>query len=197
MARRGREDEQLTEANLDKVIELLSAPKPITKKAACEILHISYNTARLETLLESHKRRKEVEAEQRAKKKYKPASPDEIISVITGCLEGEPVSTIARGLYRSEAFVNGIIEKTGCPKRHTGNNYFNPGILPDSCVSESFKVGEKVFSSRYDSVATIREEPKPGVFKIWLDDESWQQFAYQPWWELGSLKHLEQYGVKI
>lgn len=197
MARRSRDDEQVNEANLEKVISLMEAKKPITKKAACEILHISYNTARLDTLIENHKRRKVVEAEQRAKKKYKPASPDEVITIITGCLEGEPVSTIAKGLYRSEAFVNAIIDKTGCPKRHSGNNYFKPSILPDSCVSETFQIGERVFSSRYDSVATIREEPKPGVFKIWLDDESWQQFAFQPWWELGSLKHLESYGVKI
>ena len=197
MARRARDDEQVTEANLDKVITLLEDKSPITKKAACEILRISYNTTRLATLIDNHKRKKEVETEQRAKKKYKPASPDEIITIISGCLEGEPISTIAKGLYRSEAFVNGIIEKTGCPKRHSGNTYFNPSILPDSCVKESFAVGEKVFSSRYDSVATIREEYKPGVYKIWLDDESWKQFAYQPWWELGSLKHLEIYGVKI
>lgn len=197
MARKGRDDEQVTDLNLEKIIGLMEATKPITKKAACEILHISYNTSRLDSLIDNYKRRKQVELEQRAKKKYKPASPDEIITIITGCLDGEPVSTIARGLYRSEAFVNSIIEKTGCPKRLSGNNYFRPGILPDSCVCESFKVGERVFSSRYDSVATIREESKPGIYKIWLDDESWQQFAFQPWWELGSLKHLESFGVKI
>ena len=197
MARRSRDEEMVTDANLEKVISLMEATKPITKKLACEILRISYNTTRLDTLLDNYKRKKLVELEQRAKKKYKPASSDEVISIITGCLEGEPVSVIAKGLYRSEAFVNGIIEKTGCPKRHSGNTYFNPGILPDNCVSEQFSVGEKVFSARYDSVATIREEVKPGVYKIWLDDEAWRQFAFQPWWELGSLKHLVQYGVKI
>ena len=197
MARKGRDDEQVTDANLEKIISCMELNKPMTKKAACELLRISYNTSRLDSLIDNYKRRKQVEQEQRAKKKYKPASQDEIIAIITGCLDGEPVSTIAKGLYRSEAFVNRVIEKTGCPKRHPGNSYFSPDILPDSCVSETFKVGERVFSSRYDSVATIREETKPGVFKIWLDDEGWQQFAYQPWWELGSLKHLETFGVKI
>jgi hypothetical protein len=197
MARRNRDDEQVTDLNLEKVISLLAETKPITKKAACEILRISYNTTRLDSLIENYKRKKAVEAEQRAKKKYKPASPDEVISIITGCLEGEPVSVIAKGLYRSEAFVNGIIDKTGCPKRNSKHTYQSPGILPDSCVKESFNIGEKVFSSRYDSVAEIIGTNKDGVYRIWLVDEAWKQFAYQPWWELGSLKHLETYGVKI
>ncbi len=197
MARRGREDEQITDSNIEKVIKLLSADKPITKKLACEILHISYNTSRLDKLLDEYKKKKEYEQERRASKKYKPASADEIQLVITGCLEGEPVSDIAKSLYRSESFVNSIIDRTGCPKRHSSNTYQHPSLLPDSCVAESFKIGEKVFSARYDSVATINKELSTGVYRIWLDDEAWQQYATQPWWELGSLKHLEQYGVKI
>lgn len=197
MARRTRDDEQVTDSNLEKVIALLGAEKPITKKLACEILHISYNTTRLDKLIEDYKRKKQVEAEHRAKKKYKPASPQEIEAVILGCLEGDPISDIAKRLYRSESFVNAIIDRTGCPKRHPSNNYQHPPLLPDECVKESFSIGEKVFSARYDSVATIRAEVQPGVYRVWLEDESWQQFASQPWWELGSLKHLELYGVKI
>jgi hypothetical protein len=46
MAVRKKREEKLSEANINKVIELLAAEKPITKKEACEILHIAYNTTR-------------------------------------------------------------------------------------------------------------------------------------------------------
>ena len=44
---RKKKEEQLSETNINKVIDLLSADKPITKKEACGILNIAYNTTRL------------------------------------------------------------------------------------------------------------------------------------------------------
>jgi len=59
MASKGRvkakEHENLSEANIKKVIELLEAEKPITKKEACEVLNISYNTTRLSKIIEEFK----------------------------------------------------------------------------------------------------------------------------------------------
>ena len=54
MAARIKKHENLTEANLQHVISLLRAEKPITKKEACSILNISYNTTRLNKLIEEH-----------------------------------------------------------------------------------------------------------------------------------------------
>ena len=42
--------ENLTDSNIKNVISLLEAEKPITKKEACDILNISYNTTRLNKL---------------------------------------------------------------------------------------------------------------------------------------------------
>lgn len=195
-----RDSENLSPSNIEKVIGLLNADKPITKKSACEILNIVYNTSRLQSIIDNYLSKKQNDKEQRAKKRYKAATEQEISYIIECTLQGDPVSSIADRLFRSSSFVANIIARTGTPKRTTGSSYFNPGLLPDDCVRESFTVGEKVFSSRYDSIATIIGEFPDStrkVYKIYLEDERWQQFAYQPAEELGSLQHLKQYGVLI
>ena len=58
MAARGvkkRSHEKLTDSNIKHVMQLLDAESPITKKEACSILNISYNTTRLNKILEDTK----------------------------------------------------------------------------------------------------------------------------------------------
>ena len=50
-----REHEKLTSSNVQHVINLLESDKPITKKEACAILNISYNTTRLSKIIDDHK----------------------------------------------------------------------------------------------------------------------------------------------
>ncbi len=52
---RQKKHEKLDAANLDKVIALLESDSPITKKEACEILNITYNTTRLKRIIEETK----------------------------------------------------------------------------------------------------------------------------------------------
>lgn len=47
-----KEGEKLTPSNIEKVIGLLEIEKPISKKDACELLNISYNTTRLARIIE-------------------------------------------------------------------------------------------------------------------------------------------------
>ena len=198
MARKAAISEKLTELNIERVIALLSQEKPITKKAACEILGINYNTTRLDSILEDYKKRKDFEKEQREKKRYKPATDAEIQFVVEGYLSGEPVSELAKRIYRSDSFINSILDRIGVPRRSSAFSYFRPQPLPEECISNKFEVGEKVYSSRYESLATIIKEFEQNgdkVYRVYLTDERWQQYAYQPWWELGSLKHLQKYGV--
>ena len=52
------EQDRMTDANITRVIDLLSPgpdKKAITKKEACQILGMSYNTARLDKLIEDYK----------------------------------------------------------------------------------------------------------------------------------------------
>ena len=197
-----KESEDLSSANIEKVIGLLSAEKPCTKKEACSILRIAYNTTRLQTIIDNYKEKKQREAQLRADKARKPATLAEIQYAIQEYLTGEAISKIAESLYRSASFVDRILTRCAVPKRCTGWSYFTPELIPEESSKEEFQVGEKVWSARYESIATIRAEvprqPHPSkVYRIYLEDERWQQSAYQPAEELASLSHLINYGVKI
>lgn len=199
MAIKKRDYEQVTDTNIEKVIALLKAEKPITKKAACEILGITYNTSRLDTIIRTYQEKREYEREQRAKKRYTPPTEDEINLVVTSSLEGTPKSKIAAQLYRSEQFVTNILNKVQCPKRMPSHDYWHTELIPEAAIRDRFEVGERVWATRYNSMAIIKSEvpSQPGVYRIWLDAEEWQQFAYQPAYELASLEHLKQQGINI
>ena len=73
--------EKLSDDNIQKVIGLLRQESPITKKEACEILNIRYNTTRLQKIIDDWKDTQEFRARRKAMNKGKPASRDEIKSV--------------------------------------------------------------------------------------------------------------------
>ena len=197
-----KESEDLSDNAIEKVISLLSAEKPCTKKEACSILRITYNTTRLQSIIDNYKEKKEREAKLRAEKSHKPATEAEIQYSIQEYLTGQPVSTIADSLYRSASFVDKILTRCAVPRRGTGWSYFTPELIPEQSTKDSFDIGEKVWSARYESIAVIKAEVKnqshpSKVYAIYLEDERWQQNAYQPAEELASLAHLINYGVKI
>ena len=70
------DQEKITDENLDRVIKLLEQNVPITKKEACNILNIAYNTVRLTSLIEKYKDKKAKEKEKRAQKRGKPPTSD-------------------------------------------------------------------------------------------------------------------------
>lgn len=204
--RTGLEEEKMTDANIARVITLLEpteeGAKPITKKLACELLGMAYNTKRLDQVIQEYTERKSKERERRAAKRGKPATTDEVQYVIQDYLSGETVDSISKSLYRSTAFVKGILEKYHVPIRSAKHDYFHPELIPDGAVRERFRVGEIVYSARYDSTARIDAEiensPKHGwVYRLWLIADKWQQCCYQPASELASLEHLRELGVKI
>lgn len=192
--------ENLTEANLEKVIKLLEQEKPITKKAACEILGIAYNTTRLGTLIEKHKNIVEHRAKRRKEKLGKPADPDEIQYVIKEYLNGASISAISQDLYRGATFIYNILEANAVPVRQRTQNYFKPELIPEPATRSEFALGEKVWSARYDSMARVDalvEEKSEKVYRIYLLDEKWKMNAYQPASELASLEHLTKLGIKF
>lgn len=191
------EDERLDEKHLDHVIQMLENPvegtKPWTKKECCAYLGIAYNTTRLGSLIEKYKERKAADAARRAEKRGKPATDGEISYIVQTYLEGGTIDSISKALYRGATFVRGILVSYGVPIRNVSHSYFNPSLIPEECVRDRFKVGEIVYSARYDSLAKIRSEFSPGVYAIYLMSEKQQQFAYQPAEELASLEHLKKY----
>lgn len=77
-----KDSEKLDDNNVKYVIELLESDKPITKKEACGILRISYNTTRLGNIIAGYKERAETEARLRAKNRGKSATDGEVVRAI-------------------------------------------------------------------------------------------------------------------
>jgi hypothetical protein len=199
------EEELMTDANIAKVIRLLDpqeeGKKPITKKDACAILGMSYNTTRLGTIIEEYKQKQVRTAQRKSELRGKPATQEEKVYIISEYLNGETVDAISKMTYRSSRFIKDILEGNSVPIRVPGSSYFSPELIPDGAIRDRFKIGEVVYSSRYDSTARIDAEQKSDkhgwVYRIWLLADKWQQNAYQEASELASLEHLREMGVRI
>ena len=193
------ETEKLSDANLAKVVSMLEAEKPCTKKLACEVLNIAYNTVRLDSLIVKYKERREADKIRRAAKRGTDLSVEEIGIIASEYMEGRDLLSISKTLARTIPKIKQALEQYGIPKRGV-QDYHKPALIPDSAVRTDFRIGEKVWSARYESMAQIIKEVQhkdEKVYRIWLLDEAWQQYAYQPASELASLKHLTDLGIKL
>jgi hypothetical protein len=197
------EEELMTEANIVRVIKLLEPTegKAITKKDACQILGMAYNTTRLSSIIEEYKQKQVRTAQRKAELRGKPATQEEIVYIISEYLNSETIDGISKSTFRSPGFVKQILENNDVPIRQTSHDYFNPALIPDGATRERFKVGEIVYSARYDSIARIDMEQKDSrygwIYRVWLLAEKWKQSAYQEAYELASLEHLRKIGVQI
>ena len=197
------EEELMTEANIVRVIKLLEPTegKAITKKDACQILGMAYNTTRLSSIIEEYKQKQVRTAQRKAELRGKPATQEEIVYIISEYLNSETIDGISKSTFRSPSFVKQILENNDVPIRQTSHDYFNPALIPDGATRERFKVGEIVYSARYDSIARIDMEQKDSrygwIYRVWLLAEKWKQSAYQEAYELASLEHLRKIGVQI
>ncbi len=197
---KSEDSERLDSAHFDRVIELLEpkdGSKAGTKKDACAILGIAYNTTRLGTLIQKYKDDKERDAKRRAEKRGTPATQAEIEYIVIEYLEGGTIDGISKQLFRGASFVNGVLDRCSVPIRTHSYSYFRPGMVPDEAVRDSFKVGERVYSMRYDSLARIDRDCGKGAYRIYLLADKWQQSAYQPAEELASLDPIRKLGIKI
>lgn len=216
MALRKKREEKLSEANINKVIELLAAEKPITKKEACEILHIAYNTTRLNKIIADHQETLEFRARRKAQNKGKGVTEVEKSSIVKYYLNGANVSDIAKALYRSPAFIKAVIERMGVPQKLPDTDYqgIRDAMIPEPCVEEEFKPNERVWSARGNCIALVKKEITKSH-----DIEKYGSKCYLVWeiemaecespyfglvrnaghnacrlaYDLGSLRHLQQY----
>lgn len=192
------ENERLDFDNVEKVIKLLEAEKPITKKEACGLLNIAYNTTRLSSIIDKHKERKQRDLERRRAKRGTPATADEIKYIVQGYLEGRSIESISESIHRSAPWTRRLLDDHSVPIRARKHDYFKPELIPERATQEQFAIGQKVWCARYDSLGVIEDEVPhrdERVYRIWLLSEAWQQYCYQPASELASLKHLEEIGA--
>ena len=214
MAIKTRKHENLTETNVQHVIELLRAEKPITKKEACSILNISYNTTRLNKIIQDHEDTVAYRERRKAQNKGKGATEAEIREVVNLYLDGLNVSDIAKGLYRSPAFIKSIVERVGIPQKLPQTDYEGRrnAMLPEQCVAEEFETGEKVWAVRQNYPAIVNKlasTSEDGTNYYLVDTIECTQedlkdtyfphlsFAGKQYvlasWEMGSLRHLQKY----
>ena len=163
--------ENLTPANIEKVIALLNpsssdeatAPtKPITKKQACDILNIAYNTTRLSNIIEEYDERKAYTKKRKSQLRGRPASDAEINEACSSFLAGNTVTDISKRLFRSSGFVRAILERVGVPQRPgSKEERLNPHYFPDECVSDDFAYGEIAWSATYHSTVIVKERLTP------------------------------------
>lgn len=220
MAIKSKSHEKLTDTNIQHVVSLLEADNPITKKEACDILNIRYNTTRLQKIIDDWRDTMEFREKRRTMNKGKPASEDEVKTVAQMYIEGFNVSSIAQSIYRSPSFVKNIIERVGIPMKLAATDYegIRKAMLPEQCVAESFEKGEIVWAIRKNYPAkivkeqtNINYEDRYGckcylIYTIECTDLSDTFFPYLEYagrysvqlaYDLGSLRHLEQYGIKF
>tara|TARA_R110000796_G_scaffold45055_1_gene109375 strand:+ start:263 stop:898 length:636 start_codon:yes stop_codon:yes gene_type:complete len=205
-----RDHENLTAVNIEKVLGLLSKDeKPITKKEACEILNISYNTTRLSKIIVEYQERKQYVAERKATNKGKKAAEFEITEAITNYLQGESISEIAAGLYRSSGFVRAILDRVGVPQRPANiEDRKGPCMIPENCVADTFSAGDKVWSARYhapaivDAEVEVQNKYESKGYRVYIlenteNDNVGGFYAFVLACEMGKLSHLEEYGVNL
>jgi len=212
-----KKHENLTETNVQHVIELLNGDNPITKKEACSILNISYNTTRLNKIIQDHLDTVEYRERRKAQNKGKGATEMEIKQVVNFYLDGSNISDIAKHLYRSPAFIKAIINRIGVPQKLAMTDYEGRknAMLPEQCVSDEFEEGERIWAVKQNYPAVVKRELKPEQaaergYKLYLcytiecgqEDlrntyfphlEYAGKFHALPAYDMGRLKHLQQY----
>lgn len=199
---KAKDYEKLDDASVSRVIKLLSSEKPITKKEACELLNISYNTSRLSKIIEEYKSKQDFIKRRKEQNRGKPISDFELKEIVVYYLTGHSKTEIASMLYRPVSTINNILKKYNVPERGNGKgDYHKPELIPDESISETFEIGELVWSARYNAVAEIvthfQTHPLHGnIYSIWVFGKH-NQRALQPWYELGKLEIVKRLGVSV
>ena len=136
-----------------------SGSKPITKKEACDLLNIAYNTTRLQKIIDDYNEQQEYVKLRKSQNRGKAATDAEIGEAVTEYLRGEAIAAIAKGMYRSPGFIKNILERVGVPQRIVSEEDRGEyDYIPDECVAEEFKEGEIVWSAKHHTAAIIERE---------------------------------------
>lgn len=167
-----------------------------TKKAACEMLGIAYNTKRLQELIDTFLKRSEVEKTVRAKKRKEAVLPEEVGQWISEYLNGATLGSLSESYFRSENVIRHHLEKHGAMLRHASVDRLDPPLIPEQCIAEEFYPGQYVWSAAYNCIAVIKGKYK-NAWKIQVLGGGIQEMSYQPAYDLASLEHFKALGVNL
>lgn len=197
---RAKASEDLSDPQIERVYNLLNSDSPITKKDACAMLKIAYNTTRLTKIIQNFVDKRDFCQQRKKQIRNTPISTQEAKQIISQYLSGYSLSDISEITFRSIGIIKRILGKYNIPLRNAKVNYFNPIYLPDNSITEDYSSGDLVYSSRYNQPASISSlystDLVGKVYCIWLYSD--QQYAYQPYFELADLTSVQKLlGVEI
>lgn len=200
MARvRTKDGEDISDANVARVIAALEADKPITKKEACQMLKISYNTTRLNKIISEYKERKEYSERRRKQLRNTPLDNSDKRYIINAYLSGASISEIAENIFRSTIVVKNLLKQYNIPIKNRAYSYFDPVDIEPEAWAEDYKKGDLVYSARYNVVSYIdkKVDNDPASFRIWLTGDH-ARWAYQPFYELVDLRSIQkEFSIKV
>lgn len=180
---------------------ILALENGATKKAACEILGISYSTTRLASLIENYTKSKEIETRLRKAKRGTPVSDQEMVTIVEMYFDDESLDSISKRMHRPLPLIKVKLEQCGAMlKSRSAVDPANPPMIPEECIEENFELKEKVWVAGYNCLGEIdkRLENNDGaVYRVYLLDKHNHRYVYYPWFELGSLRHLAAIGLNI
>ena len=190
----------LNKAKLTEVRNLLKPEtgKPITKKLACEMLGIAYNTARLDKLITEHEEDTLRQKKKKDANRGKPATDYEISCCIESYLDKEPMSLLVERLGRSRLFVQRILDVVGLPERSADNDYFNPVLLEEGFSQQYLDSGALVYSARHQEVGEVKGNapcPIEGAYWVRLATEEYIAIMYYDLLPLDEM--VKKYNLKL
>lgn len=193
-----REGEDFSDATLERVISALNRESPITKKSACEMLNITYNTKRLNTIIENYQDRKEYAKKRRKLMRTKAIENSEKVEIIADYLAGISLQEISDSTFRSIPVVKRVLKQFNVPLRDASNSYSNPAYVEES--RDNYTKGDLVFAARYGVPAYIEalveETEEYNIYKIYLLGD-YERYAHQASYDLADLTKIQKMGVKI
>jgi hypothetical protein len=192
-----RKTKEFTEVALKQVYDLMNGSSPITKKRACEILGISYNTSRLDSILSEYREKQERQRELRKKKRGTLVSDQDKKFIIEEYLNGTTMKEITDTIYRSEAAVKLVLIGCKVPLRCSDSDELD--LSKYVAPTKVYEKGNLVYVPAYKAIGSIdhivKEEPL--VYCIWLGNPH-NMFCMQGHSSLIDLSYVqEKYNVKM
>jgi len=190
-----KDGENLSASNIERVISLLNQEKPITKKAACEILNISYNTARLTKIINGHTEKLAYDIKRRKQIKKQPLTDADCKYMVESYLSGDALSLISEATFRSTSVIKNVLSRYGIPLRDSSHDYRNPPLIDENFVKKDYVRNDLVYSARYGCPAYIEKSYQDDIHEMYYRIRlvgPYRQQALQPYYELIDLRNLQK-----
>jgi len=136
-------------------IAIWELKKGKTKKHVCETLGISYNTKRLQNIIEEFKETEERKKLLKEKRKNQKVSDFEKKSIINRYLDGESINKISENTYISYAKVRKLIQDANIPIRARSKKEPAKTDHITQDLNIKFKKGNRVFFAKKNSFVIV------------------------------------------